>query len=913
MRRPLALLVLCLGTGLQAQSPVELDLQSLRQALAANAAKDPGAQDATPKSGAFLQSEGKEELAARQREDERLEREIKLLKAREKGPARFAADLFDVRQRGTAATEGGVSEDYVLGVGDRLQVNVFGSATFEVPAQVDGRGELVIPKVGTVKVGGRTLAQAKQAVQGLVGRNFSRSTVDLQVVKLREVRVFVMGEVYRPGAFLVSSLSSLVNVLSLAGGPTAVGSFREIRVMRGGKAVFHLDLYPLRAEGLGNPNFALQSGDVVFVPLAGPVVTLEGAFTRVALQVSEATLGPDTLADDKTLLRDRLTREIKTLEAQLALPVEGPVTAAPVDPRTGMEAAPARPQGLKADERKAAEDRLLVLKKQARDLDRTEPGDHRVRLDPRTQRPLKVEGEDGRPAWWRHWEDEGQAPRMTFELKTGETAADALRFAGGLLPEAGEGTLVRRFRKADGAQDAQTLSLAEATRASLLRGDILSALPRREAVGRVVTLQGAVRVPGPFARAEGLRVGDLLKRDQQLLPDTYQARGEILHTRLDGTTRLVAFDVAKAVAGDPAHNLLLEDRDRVELFRVEDLRLSQTVYVSGPLTRSGLFRWHEGMRASDLLFRAGVVRKSANRLEGELARVKEGEASEVRKLDLTKLLSTEADSPVALLDEAVNPLLKPDDQISVYEKPEFRLHRMVRVSGQVAKPGDYALDADRVTLRQVLARAGGATPQGQVRAGIFLRRLERADSSLQRASEESGLTAQDPTAKGVNEILQRLNETKRQPTTGHLLQSPLLHGLTSGTLGRLVVNFEAALKGDASADVELQDGDEIIIPRQTQTAYVVGETASPFGAYQVGSGTKVRDILKLAGGTTRNADTDHIRLLKADGRILDSWISGRAVEPGDTLLVPQRIRRDTTWQENLTALTPIALILNAVK
>ncbi len=913
MRRSPILLLLCLGAALRAQSPVELDIQSLRQALAANASKDPGAQEATPRSGTLLPGgEGKEESAQRLREDERLDREIRALKLQEKGPARFAGDLFEIRQRGTAATEGGVSEDYVLGVGDRLQVNVFGSATFEVPAQVDGRGELVIPKVGTVKVGGRTLAQAKQAVQGLVGRNFSRSTVDLQVVKLREVRVFILGEVYRPGAFLVSSLSSLVNVLSLAGGPTAVGSYRDIRVMRGGKPVFHLDLYPLRAEGQGNPNFALQSGDVVFVPLAGPVVTLEGAFTRVALQPADPGAAVTTPTDDKTLLRERLAREVKALDLQLQSNSEAlPVLTSPSKAGEGVELA--RPEPLRPEERQRLEDRLLALRRQQRELDRTPVGDHRVQLDPRTGRPLESLSQDARPAWWRRWEDEGAAPRMAFELRAGETAQEALRFAGGLLPEAGDGTLVRRFRRADGTQDAQTLTLAEAPQARLQRGDILSALPRREAVGKVVTLQGRVRVPGPFARVEGVRVGDLLKRDQQLLPDTYPARGEILRTRPDGTTQLLAFDVARAIAGDGAHNLLLEDRDRVELFRLEDLRLPSMVYVSGPLTRAGLFTWHEGMRASDLLFRAGVPRKSANRLEGELARARDGKPSEVRKLDLGRLLSSEQQSPVTLLDDAVNPRLLPDDQISVYEKPEFRLHRVVRVSGQVAKPGEYALDGEKVTLSQVLARAGGATPDGMVRAGIFLRRLDRADSALQRAAEESGLSAQDPTAKGVNEILIRLNETKRQPSTGQLLRSPLLHGLATGSLNRLVVNFEAALKGEAGADVELQDGDEIIIPRRTDTAYVVGETASPFGAYQVAKGLKVKDLLKLAGGTTRNADTGNIRLLKADGRILDSWVSGREVEPGDTLLVPQRIRRDTTWQENLNALTPLALILNAIK
>ncbi|HEY3270467.1 MAG TPA: SLBB domain-containing protein, partial [Geothrix sp.] len=191
--------------------------------------------------------------------------------------------------------------------------------------------------------------------------------------------------------------------------------------------------------------------------------------------------------------------------------------------------------------------------------------------------------------------------------------------------------------------------------------------------------------------------------------------------------------------------------------------------------------------------------------------------------------------------------------------------------------------------------------------------MSTQDASLQRAAEESGLAGKDPTAKGINEILERLNETKRQPLTGQLLKNPLLHGLLAGSLNRMVVDFSGSLKGDALSDVELQDGDEIIIPRATEAAYVVGETASPFATYKVRKGMKVADLLKLAGGTTRNADTSNIRLLKADGRILDSWIDGKAVEPGDTVLVPQRFRRDTNWQENLQALTPLALILNAVK
>jgi len=916
MRMVGCVIPLLAATALFAQLPQGLDLNALKQAAGANGMG--GAAEAVPaRQTALPVAVAPEETARLRSEDDKLDQEINAIKAREKGPRRFAADLFQLRQRGSAATEGGIAEDYVLGTGDRLNLNVFGSATFDLPVQVDGRGEIVIPKVGTAKVGGLSLGKAKAVVQGLVGRNFSRSSVDLQVIKLREVRVFVMGEVYKPGSYLVSSLSSLVNVLSLAGGPTALGSYRDIRVMRGGQKVFNLDLYPLRAEGLGNANVALQNGDTVFVPMAQNQMMLEGAFQRVVALSTETTKkgardeSEGLELDPLQAQRERSQREIKAIEAQLGL-AQDP-SSADADPKADPRVSPA-PTPLSLTERSALEDRLFVLKRQLVTLKEGPVGDHRVRINPESNLPVLQAGVwESQPEWLRRWEQTGRAPSMQFEMKAGETAADALRFAGGFAVEAGEGTLTLRHRAASGITHGQDVSLAEAARVTVGRGDVLSAPVRRERTGPVVALSGWARVPGTFARTEGMRVGDLLKREEQVLPDTYRARGEIVHTALDGTTRFQTFDVDKALAGDPTHNLLLEDRDRVELFRMEDLRLPRLVTVLGPVARPGIYSFHEGMRASDLIFRAGVPAKSADRLVAEVAHSRDGKPSDVIRLDLTKLLSTEAASPIALLDDAVNPRIQPDDQLSLFEKPDFKVHRTIRITGQVSRPGSYTLDSSHPRLSELIQRAGGLTPEAMPQAGIFLRRMNAQDASLQRAAEESGLAGKDPTAKGVNEILERLNETKRQPLSGQLLKNPLMHGLLAGSLNRMVVDFSGALKGSAAADVELMDGDEVIIPRMSEAAYVVGETASPFATYKVAKGMKVADLLRLAGGTTRNADTSNIRLLKADGRILDSWVEGKAVEPGDTVLVPQRFRRDTSWQENLQALTPLALILNAVK
>jgi protein involved in polysaccharide export with SLBB domain len=497
---------------------------------------------------------------------------------------------------------------------------------------------------------------------------------------------------------------------------------------------------------------------------------------------------------------------------------------------------------------------------------------------------------------------------IQLELKAGESAWEAVQFMGGLLPTAYASLLTLQRVDPNGVVSVQNIHNNEPTlRATqLFFNDVLRALGQTERTEGVVEMAGRIRVPGRFAHKPGLRVKDLLVGQGQMLPDTYLGRGEVVRTHRDERQELLTFDVAKALEGEHAHNLALEPRDRLTFFAITELRLPRKVTVSGPFTRPGTFDWFEGMRASDLVFRAGIPQLSANRLYAELAHTKDGKPSQVQRLDLEKLLSTEAGSPVALRDDAVNPRVEPFDTLNFYEKPDYRTHRTVRVRGQVARPGFYVMDQDKPTLSQVIQKAGGMTAEAMPKAGILLR------------SFDSGT---DPGMKGINDIMSRLNETtkliEKAPGTaesikGTIFRPPVLHGLAETRLTRMVVDFEGALKGDQDVDPEILDGDEIIIPRQMDIAHVVGETSSPFGTYKVKPGMKVSDLLSVAGGTTRNADTSHIRLVKADGRIVDSWVSGRKVEPGDTLIVPQRIRRESNWQENLTALTSVGLILNAL-
>jgi protein involved in polysaccharide export with SLBB domain len=514
-----------------------------------------------------------------------------------------------------------------------------------------------------------------------------------------------------------------------------------------------------------------------------------------------------------------------------------------------------------------------------------------------------------------------EAQGMLMELAAGESALEAVHFAGGLIPSASQVLVTLQRTSADGISTVRNIpnEPGPLRSARLCEGDVLRALARVERLEEYVEAAGFVAVPGRFSYREGMRVSDLLAvggEGGQLLPGTYRLRGEILRTHPDGRTQLLCFDVGRALKGDEAHNLPLQPRDRVELGNVADLRLAKRVTILGPFTRPGIFDWHEGMRAADLIYRAGVPKLSAGRHYAELASMVDGKTSSVVRLDLARLVSTEDRAPVALEDDLVNPRLRPYDQITIYENPDFRMHRTVTILGQVRRPGPYVIQEDGFTLRQLIGRAGGLTPDAMPTGGIFLRSsLEPKDLSAQdpakTGGDEAGARARNSAA--MDGILRRLNETRRARESGALEESPLLHGLMQGDLNRMIVDFPAVLKGDPRQDVVLLDGDQVFIPRRTDSVCVVGEVASSFSTFHVQPGDRVKDVLRLAGGYTRNADTRQVRLLKADGRVIDSRVERTGIEPGDALLVPQRIRKDVPWQDTLLAMTPIAILYNAIR
>jgi len=176
-----------------------------------------------------------------------------------------------------------VGPDYVLGPGDDLMINVWGPTDSFMVRTVDRNGRIVLPRIGDLRVWGLTFSQADRLIREQLSRYFRGYQTSVTMGRLRTVRVHVVGEVCQPGSYVLSSLSNLTTALFSAGGPTKLGSLRDIRLLRNGRLVGTLDLYDFLLRGDRARDFRLESGDTIFVATIGAVAAVAGEVKRPAI------------------------------------------------------------------------------------------------------------------------------------------------------------------------------------------------------------------------------------------------------------------------------------------------------------------------------------------------------------------------------------------------------------------------------------------------------------------------------------------------------------------------------------------------------------------------------------------------------------------------------------------------------
>jgi protein involved in polysaccharide export with SLBB domain len=310
---------------------------------------------------------------------------------------RFGADLM-TRRADPEVADGTtlVPADYPVAPGDELLVTLWGSVDADLRLIVDRAGQISIPRVGAVQVGGVRYAELQDVVSRRVARVFKNYQLTVSMGALRGIRIFVTGFVTRPGAYEVRSLATVTAALFRAGGPSPAGSFRRIEIRRGAQAVGTFDLYDFILRGDRSTDRILQGGDVVHVPAVGDEIGLIGSVNRPAVlelkpgetvgDVLKMGGGFTAVADRTRLAVERLTERAAARIRELSLPAELQATLSHGDILRAFSAV----------------DSALPLQQQ--------------------NKRVRIEGEVARPG--------------DYVLPPSSTVVDALRAAGGLTTSA---------------------------------------------------------------------------------------------------------------------------------------------------------------------------------------------------------------------------------------------------------------------------------------------------------------------------------------------------------------------------------------------------------------------------------------------------------------------------------------------
>ncbi len=199
-------------------------------------------------------------------------------------PEPFGYDLFDQDEDSflRPSSDLPVPTDYVLGPGDRVEVQLFGKENKRHLLTVTRDGVLQFPQLGPIEVSGMSFDDARDLIQNSVAERMIGVQASVTMGALRSIRVFVLGDVLRPGSYTVPAQSTVTNALFASGGIRQTGSLRSVQVKRSGEVVSTLDLYDLLLRGDTGDDMALDAGDVVFVPAVGKTVSISGEVVRPA-------------------------------------------------------------------------------------------------------------------------------------------------------------------------------------------------------------------------------------------------------------------------------------------------------------------------------------------------------------------------------------------------------------------------------------------------------------------------------------------------------------------------------------------------------------------------------------------------------------------------------------------------------
>ncbi|MDD2775830.1 MAG: SLBB domain-containing protein [Gallionella sp.] len=793
-------------------------------------------------------------------------REAKPMAVSAEGLQQFGYDLFATEPSSFApVTNVPVPPEYVLGPGDEVKVQLFGKDNKDLVLVIDREGSVAFPQVGPITLAGLSFGQAKTMLSEMIAQKMIGNTASITMGQLRSIRVFALGDVFRPGSYTVSGLATLSHALFSSGGVKKMGSLRNIQLKRSGKPVVTLDLYDFLLRGDTSKDSRLLPGDVVFVPPLGSTVSIAGQVARPAIYeiknertVKDILLVAGGLMPNAYLDRALIERlDGKGAKKIVNISLTGVGLLAPV--QNG--------------------DVIKVFSG-------TEFETNQVLLIGNVKRP-------GTHAWEKDMRVSSVVRSMDDLLP--ETFVDY-----GIIEREAPGNrepMLVRFRLGEilsegGKNSAADLALQPRDKVYIFKRANFRQQP-------TVSISGSVQASGSYEFKRNMHLADLILAAGGVLRDTDMGMVEIYRTDPESKKiNLLKVNLERAMAADPAADVVLQDLDRVVVHSVYETKLRDTVSIAGQVHKPTTVELTQGMRVSDLVFAGGSVTEFAFLKKATLTRY----AMENGEKRISKHVSVDL-SAALKGDESANLLLEPYDSLFITRVNDEPNTRTVAIAGEVIKPVPSMVLVDGMRVTDLVFAGGGLTEfaflktarltrysyeNGEKRSPLYI----NIDLSAALKGDESANVVlqpydslyinrinDEPNTRDVVSIGGEVYRPSSVPLVPNMRISDLIFaggGITdSAYLSKseitrysvengerraakhFEVNLAAALRGDLDANLMLQPYDVLTVRRlanwrNMEDVTIEGEVRHP-GKYPIEEGELLSSLLARVGGTTSQA------------------------------------------------------------
>ena len=795
---------------------------------------------------------------------------------------------------------------YVLGPGDKIAINIWGISEESSAFEINSEGFIKPSLLPRIYLTGLTIEEAKKRLQSFYSRSyrFRDEDFDVTLSTARTITVNIVGEVENSGSYTISALNTAFNALVAAGGPSKLGSVRNIQLISGSD-VKEIDVYAFLQNPSISQNLYLKDGDYINVPVARKVVTISGAVNRPTNYELKDNEGLNELIDYAAGLTNRAIRKTMKLiriendeEVLVDIPY-GELQAAGrnFDLRSGdriqifslpldynnfvnLSGAFLVPGEYAYEEGMRVSD--LINKTEFLDgaildsayLRRVKEDDVTVTYqvinlrnildDPTSTENLILRPKDG--ILLRRIQEFAEQFSVSINgavRKPGDYAvdksgslkvSDLVFLSGGLQEGANEigyisrvnpdNPFSREYIKVNVRQAINDVNGSE--NLVLQGGDQLTVYSKSKFLDPYsVSVSGAVREPGEFQadKSEAMKISDLVFLSGGLIEDADDI-GYISRINPDNplSREYIRVNVRLAINDTTNNeNLILQGGDQLTVFPKSRYMDQFSVSLSGAVRNPGDFTYDPSLTLNDLITLAGGLTIEAAPSRIEVYRVKIERDKETEILAAT--LGLDEDNKLINQDFS----LQPYDKIYVRSAPEFELQRLVTVSGEVKYPGQYAILDDNETINSIIQRAGGVTEEAFLGGASLFRNLD--------------------------------------------------------DLGFVVFDFEKAMDDPRSNDnVILQSGDDIQVPKMQKLVTIIGATKAielypedvvNSGRFNVpfkpGKNAKYY-IDEFAGGIAKNGDAGKVSVTYANGELQKSgrflfWRTYPEVKEGSIIKV----------------------------